>query len=72
MKLESPSRGRDRKHIFWNNGQNFCKFDKNCKPTDLTILTNPKHKKNKATTSYVKIYLFKTNDEEKKFKINQR
>lgn len=71
MELESPSRGRDRKH-FLEQWPNFSKFDKNFKPTDLTIPTNPKHKKNcEATVKYVKIYLFK-NNEEKKFKVNQR
>lgn len=48
------TRGRGRKNICWNNGQNFSKSNENCKSTDLRGPINPKHKKNKE--SYKKAY----------------
>lgn len=64
MKLESPERERGRKKYLLEPWPKIFQINKNYKPTDLRIPTNPiAKKKNKATTRHIIIKLFKTNNE---------
>lgn len=51
---ERKGRGKG-KYIYRNNSWKISKFYENCKPTDLRILRNPKHKKHKEG-NYIKVH----------------